>query len=326
MTHRFGNCQFKSQAFKAQSLSEYLLIALLLGGLGLVGVVGFNGGIQAVFNQLKTQLLAGRAANVTNQTNQQIATAQQAVVAAPKPITAPTVPPPSGPATPSPSPSAELQSLSTLLTSMDPANLPEVSGSNSTLDITQVVASANTLVNQAAALENAAKKDSGLNVSDLVFEARKVAAAQFFLAGVLTEGPGTVEAKTGRRLITGPNVSQGLALLELIIAQKPNDPEAQKFYEYYQHDYFAYRGVLPATFNEIGQGQKQQIDGYSFDFNLAYQPLKSTIEQLNIQTQQANTVKNKGGNINNNANAKGNANQTLQDANAINACQNATCN
>jgi hypothetical protein len=45
-----------------------------------------------------------------------------------------------------------------------------------------------------------------------------------------------------------------------------------------------------------------------------------------MQTQQAKTVKQNGGNINNNGNVNGNAKKTLEDANAINACQNATCN
>jgi hypothetical protein len=303
MTHPSNNRKPKRQSLIAQSLPEYIFIALLLGGLGMVGVVGFNGGIQTVFNQLRAQLLAGGAvSSVTNQTNQTIATAQQAA-------SLPTLSPEptlesEGPSQPLPSP--ELQSLSTLLTSMDPTNLPEVSGANSTVDIAQLVSSANTLIEQSKALESANKDSSGLNVSELVFQAKKLALTQYSLAADELGGSGRNQYD-----------DIALTLVNELLQTAPNDPVLVLTKAWVSNDVHAHEGYLAEHSNIINTT--------SNNYKSTYQPLKSTIEQLNLKTQQANTIKDKGGAINNNANVKGNAKKTLEDAEAINACKNATC-
>jgi hypothetical protein len=305
------------------SLTEYLLIATILSGLGLAGIVGFNGGFQAVLTKLNSSLLQGGASPITSQTNQDIAAAQVAVKVSTLPALLPEVSGGSAAKANSqssaPPPTEQLTTLNTLLSSMDPTNLPEVSGSNSNVDIAAILSSANTLVEQAKALEAAQAQNTGLNVSELVFQARKLAVSQFFLASVATEGTPPRDTSKGTNGSAGPYSDKGRELLALLIAQKPNDADTILLYQYYMElDYINHKpGIV---------GQVQQITVGAENYRAAYQPLASTISQLNIQTQQAQTVVTNGGNINNNANVNGNANQTLKDANAINACQSATCN
>jgi hypothetical protein len=287
-------------AHKAQSLSEYILIGAVLGILGLAGVVGFNGGLHAIFNQLQASLLSAASPVVPNQTNQQIAYAL-AMPPMPQPTSAPTTPPVEASYT------LQLQTLNTLIANMDPTNLPEVSGSNSTLDITGRVSLANLLIQHAVALEATKTSNVGLNVSELVFQARKLALTQYSLAADLLGG--------GVRNVYD---DQALVLANELLVTHPNDGLINYLKNWVSNDIHASQGYEA----EYDQMNKEVVQ----DYKTAYQPLLSAIEQLNIQTQQAQTVKDKGNAIKNNGGANGNAHQNEQDANAINACQNATCN
>jgi hypothetical protein len=296
-----------------QTLAEYMMLAGILGLIGVSGLAAFNGGFTGLFSLAKGGLSAGSAPVSGKITNAQIAKA----FATPTPHV-------NTPSSLTPAPTlnaaqmAQLSNIHSILSSMNPADLPEVSGANSTTEIQKIIKSALLLTELATALEKGTagqNPNTGFNLNDLIFEAKKVALSQFFLAGTLLEGPGTLDPATGKRLIVGPNVTRGFDLLKDLVDMRPSDPEVQHLVSFYNGDYYDLDGAR----------QIIQYNSYFGDYKRAYQPLESAIQAFNIQTQQAATILTNGGNINGQKSANGNGNQTMADINALKACKNVTC-
>jgi hypothetical protein len=182
------------------------------------------------------------------------------------------------------------------------------------VDIAAMIDSANLLVQQANELEASGPSNTGINVSELVFQARKLAMSQYFLAAF--NGFSEIDNITVSQLNSNPNLTKGLDLMNTLTTQRPSD-------QFLINLSLTYNDDRPIT--ELPSKTLLQVKNNATAYKATYQPLASTIVQLNLQSQQANKVITKGGNIENNADANGNASQNEDDANAINACQNATC-
>jgi hypothetical protein len=323
---------------KGQSLAEYLLIALLLGGMGLAGIVGFNGGFSSIMQLLGMSLAQGAggggAKASISQTNSAIAAAHLSKMG---PSSLPVMVDDTE-STVSALPSAfneeQLLSLNALLSSISPTELPEVTGANSHTDVTKLVDSAHLLIQQAKVLDSLADKDTGLDVGLLSAQAKQYAIALYVVAILLdTETNQTAcDAATvnGVCNIDTPLMQEAGDYLDTYSSEWDNEASAKlllknpSFGEFldvvserFQTD------ILSPVGNDKVIVKTNELLG---NFKLTYQPIASTINQLNLQTQQAKTVKTNGGNINSQSPAAKNiASKTAQDANAISACQNATC-
>lgn len=194
----------------------------------------------------------------------------------------------------------DITSAQNLISQINPANLPEVSGASS--DVGKLSVSAALLVQKALELEALAKTNQSLDVTELVYNARRLALTQYAQAGELAGGTNNTYNQ------------KAVTLADQLLMQKPAD-------------------MLVADAKTLSQdGVNNQsnyfssyIDNAMYDYKNVYSPTASTITQLNLQTQQAGVVTANGGNINTQNALTTSGSVTEQGANAINQCQTADC-
>lgn len=197
---------------------------------------------------------------------------------------------------------ASVNTAQALLSQVDPANLPEVSGASS--DIATLASTAANLVRVAKKLETLAQSNGGLDVNQLVYNARRLATAQYALAGEMIPGFGL-----------NPYNEKAVDLGNSLLTQKPDDT-AVKLLVNQSRDGF--NSGNPSNF-----GRQSRI--MLKDYTATFEPVREFIIQQGLQTQQAQTVLAKGGNIKNQNPVTTSADTTLQDAHAITLCQDANC-